>query len=293
MRNLPADIRLRGDEQPFKKPFADIAGLCTETDLIDVLDQKSTSTTMYFTDVFLRTLAPDRMLSNGELATPEKYAKVKHEKFALAANRTTELLTNALVVGDHARLDMALFALSERRGWPAPPPLPRIHDYGAEPQCPQREAAIAAKMRSLSPYDGALYAIARRLAQADEDRLLASAGNRSSIPDYLNARFRDRFFREAKPVLSFDLDADRAWAGYGWSPRIIDGEGRATRGIANGFTQSSDSTFLQISLVTIRSSLVASHADPVLSRSDKIRNGFSAPTRLHFVNPKVSGARDE
>ena len=233
--NVPG--RPEGDafeEARFKESYAEIIGLCVNHDLLDVLDHKSLCGLMLFHDVNVRLLAPTQLISFRELSSPQAYAAAKRRQFPTVATQVEKLLAGALVVGDHDRLDIALQTLCERRGWPAPPALPRIHAFGTGPEDPERERVVAARMSAANPYDDALYGFARDRARGDEERLLAAAGNRAAIHGYVNARFSDRFFREARPVLSFDLSADRAWAGYGWSLRKLDETGTASRAIDGG-----------------------------------------------------------
>jgi hypothetical protein len=199
LRDLLPDSKLRGDERPFRLLYAEAAELCRNYTLPDVLAQENELTTICFADAFLRTLAlQDHLVTWREAVDPDLYAGAKRERFAAAAEGAERLLTDALVAGDYAELETALFTLCDKRCWPAPPPLPRIHDVRAKSGGGNRPTAeVAALVRRRSPYDERLYAIARQRCAADKETLMARASGHASIANYLNSRAKERFFREA------------------------------------------------------------------------------------------------
>jgi hypothetical protein len=125
-------------------------------------------------------------------------------------------LAGALCLGDFARLEAATLVLCHRRGWPAPPRLPSIHRMNTRRTDPSALAKIEEVIRRASPYEFPLYDFLQARAARDEEMLVAEAGGIDRVRDYLDARYRDRFFALGQPTFGFRVTGRMAWAGCGW-----------------------------------------------------------------------------
>jgi hypothetical protein len=135
--------------------------------------------------------------------------------------RAIQLLDSIDVVGEHASLNDFLLLVAASRGWPAPPTLARIHDFGAPTKSDSASPELREELQLYSPIDQEVYARARRLSENVRGRLEQLCGGVTAQD--VDAHHRQRFFAEARRVFAFDISADEPWNGIGWGLRQRDG----------------------------------------------------------------------
>jgi hypothetical protein len=129
-------------------------------------------------------------------------------------DRAVSVLDRIALVGDHADIEGALLLLAARRGWPAPPALPRIHDFGAPSTATAADAAIRSQFGATSQMELALYDRASRRARLVRSKLKRLCG--TDTAEAVDRRHTACFFRTAPRIAGFDVRAGQPWSGRGW-----------------------------------------------------------------------------
>lgn len=230
--HLPEGDPLRGDDAIDKALASEMSELFRTADLQTILDRPLEN---------VRTFFRDRLLWRFGATDDEKasfFSRFDNDAPQLKSlrdqqwRRAIALLDSIDLVGDHAELDEFLLLVAASRGWPAPPPLARIHDFGAptraDSACPELRAAVT----RYSPIDEKLYARSRERSKKVREQLVALCGGVSAAD--VNKLHRHRFFAENAPVYAFDVTANDAWNGTGWGMRERDGMRNPYRQFANG-----------------------------------------------------------
>jgi FkbM family methyltransferase len=148
--------------------------------------------------------------------------------------RAVKLLKAFSVVGDYSDLEGTLLLIAAMRGWPAPPPLPRVHDLGAPTRQVASESAVRERFRAMSPYDVRLHELACARARNVRADLEALCGRATA--DAVDRFHAQKYFADAPRVLAFDIEADAPRNGSGWDFPQRDGDavGKAYRRMPRG-----------------------------------------------------------
>ena len=152
-----------------------------------------------------------------KLLGPDEIPAIRQRQTILAE----AVLERAIVVGAYDDLEGATLLLAALRGWPAPPPLPRIRNNGAPTKIDAADPIIRCAVEAFLPYDLALYPKTRRYTGAIRQRLAAICGDDTAAA--VDAHHKRCFFAETSVLSSFWATADHGWSGAGWSLRGSDG----------------------------------------------------------------------
>lgn len=205
--------------------------LFQKVDLLTALKQRDQSLRSFFRDTLTRRLGAldsEHPVSVSLSDDSPKLASLRD----LQWKRAVALLDRIDLIGDHSALEPFMLLVAATRGWPAPPPLPRIHDFGAPTREDAASPELRAQFREYSPVDIRIYEKACASSSGVAERLKELCGD--VTPRAVDDLHRRRFFDEANQVIAFDVAADEPWSGCGWGIRERDGLGNAYRQIANG-----------------------------------------------------------
>lgn len=192
----------------------DLGAWFQEVDFVAALSSEAPLARLLFRDVMVRHFGAGPGDEDQHCLADD--APALEEMRRLWWHRATVLLETISIVGDYAELDTALLLLAAIRGWPAPPPLLRIHDFGAPTRAEAAAKSIRRRFRAMSPLDFQFYDLARDCTRglSYDIEALCGAATREAV-DRHHVR---RFFESALPVPGFDVTAERVWNGRGWSP---------------------------------------------------------------------------
>jgi hypothetical protein len=226
---------LRGDDSTEKALAEAMTELFQKVDMLTAIRQRDVGLRSFFRDTLTRRLGAEpeeHEISMSLSDDSPRLASLRERQW----DRAIRLLDRIDLIGDQSALEPFLLLIAASRGWPAPPPLPRIHDFGAptrqDAACPE----LREQFREYSPIDIRIYQRAREKSDKVSERLRELCGDVTArAVDDLHRR---RFFAEAQQVLAFDVSAEEPWNGCGWGFRERDGMNNASRQIANGRTAS-------------------------------------------------------
>lgn len=229
--HLPQGDPLRGDDRTDKLRAEEMSRLFRELDLVTALKQRLPSLRAFFRDPLARRLGAtedEDTLSFDLEDDSSELASIRGRLW----ERSLALIDSIDLIGQQTSLPLFLLLVAATRGWPAPPPLARIHDFGAPTRSDAASPDLRAELARYSPIDDRLYEHARLRAEQVGDRLQQLCGGTTA--DHVNAHHRRRFFAEAAPVFAFDVSADEAWNGCGWGLREHDDARNSFRQFADG-----------------------------------------------------------
>jgi hypothetical protein len=228
---LPEGDPLRGDDSTDKALAVEMSELFRTADFQTILKRPLENLRSFFRDTLLRRFGATEYEEAAFSVLDDDAPELKTLR-AQQWKRAIALLDSIDLVGDHAELDQFLLLLAASRGWPAPPPLARIHDFGAPTRSDSASPELRAAVTRYSPIDEKLYARSRERSAKVNKRLSALCGGTTA--DDVNALHRRRFFDDNPPLFAFDVTAHDAWNGVGWGMRERDGMRNPFRQIANG-----------------------------------------------------------
>jgi hypothetical protein len=191
----------------------DLGAWFQRVDFVAALSSEAPLARLLFRDVMIRHLGAGPGDEDQHCLADD--STVLEEMRRLWWRRATVLLETMSVVGEHAELDTALLLLAAIRGWPAPPPLPKVHDYGAPTRAEAAVKSIRRRFRTMSPFDFPFYDLARDCSRGLTYEIEAICG--AATPESVDRHHVRRFFETAVPVPGFDVRAKGVWNGCGWS----------------------------------------------------------------------------
>ena len=202
----------------------DLATLARDRSLVELATDPSPVVLEAFRDQLTRQLGAtwSEDIAEGELSGSGLEATRARQRA-----RADAVLGRQILIGDHRDIEGATLLLAALRGWPAPPPRPRIHDYKAPTRSEATDPAVRAVLEPLLRHDYDLYRAAQPQIAAVRPRLAALCGE--PTPQAVDAHHRRRFFAETLRLGAFRATADAGWSGGGWGARESDGLGNLYR----------------------------------------------------------------
>lgn len=203
--------RVAGDERRLMALNARAAHLAQRHSLAELLEMHDPLVERRLKRIILRTLT-DGMFGVESVQLPH----------------AENWLRRCIAIGDFDDLEMAMWLICAVRTWPAPPPLLEIH---VNPTRSRADPDVVARLRQDSEADFHLYRIGSELARIAANRLVTAAGTRDNVPRWLDAQHRSAYLSVAPRSPFLELDAMHAWPGTGWTSRIVEASGRASRSL--------------------------------------------------------------
>lgn len=229
--HLPPGDPLRGDDALDKARAEEMSELFRELDLGSALRQRLASLRPFFRDPLARRLAATENEDARSVELDDDDPQLQEIRRRLW-QRATVLLDSIALVGEHSSLQEFLLLVAGTRGWPSPPPLARIHDFGAPTRVDSSSADLRAQLAEYSPIDEKIYVRALLRSGKVGEQLRELCGGVTSGD--VDAHHRRRVFAETTPVFAFDVTADEAWNGCGWGLREHDEYRNPFRQFADG-----------------------------------------------------------
>jgi hypothetical protein len=137
--------------------------------------------------------------------------------------RAYQLLRHFAVVGDYAEVEEAALLIAAIRGWPPPPPLPRIHDLGAPTVAMAADIAIRGQVWATNPGDFRLYELTRQMAKSIPTQLKELCG--AATAKAVDRHHVQQYFATAPRVIGFDIGPEAPHNGTGWLMARREGNG--------------------------------------------------------------------
>ena len=223
--------QLRGNDAREKALAEQMTEIFQQVDLLTALRQRNESLRTFFRDSLIRRLGALDEEHNISVSLSDNSPRLKALR-EVQWKRATALLDRIELIGDQSALEQFLLLVAATRGWPAPPPLPRIHDFGAPTREDAANPALRAQFEEYCPTDVRIYKRARETSDLVPARLKELCGD--VTPRAVDDLHRRRFFEESKRVIAFDVTASEPWNGCGWGMRERDGLRNPFRQFANG-----------------------------------------------------------
>ncbi|MSR57279.1 MAG: hypothetical protein EXS05_06375 [Planctomycetaceae bacterium] len=222
---------LRGDDALDKARAAEMTELFREIDFISAIKQRLPSLRPFFRDTLARRLGATESEDASSVELDDDDPELQ-EMRRRQWQRATTFVDSIDLVGEYSALHEFLLLVAATRGWPSPPPLARIHDFGAPTRADSSESELRAQLAGYSPIDEKIYARGVVRSNTVGARLRELCGGVTAGD--VDAHHRRRVFAETKPVYAFDVTADEAGNGCGWGLREHDNQRNPIRQFADG-----------------------------------------------------------
>jgi hypothetical protein len=203
---------LRGDDSHDKAIAEEMSLLFQQSDLRTAIRRRVPSLRIFMRDILLRTLGATNCELERAIYLDDNSPELQ-ELRQIQMQRAESLLARFSVVGDYTHYEEFLLLTAALRGWPAPPPLPRIHDFGVSTRTDAADPELRAEFFAYSPCEERIADLARARSAVTAKRLRALCGGVTAKE--VDAHHRRRVFETAPLAPAFDVSADEPWSGCG------------------------------------------------------------------------------